>query len=130
MEPRDFLRMNNLIEQKQKKPRVSGLLLFSDYPQAYIARCGVKIIRYNTSAEIQERKDMVNNPLTEEGCLYKLIYNTVAKVQEVVEVIPCTIAVPERVRYDRRRRKIATSVSFSSGGRYESILSRLSPKDC
>lgn len=88
MEPRDFLRKNNLIEQE--KPRVSGLLLFNDYPQAYIDRCGVKIIRYNTSAEIPERKDMVNNPLTEEGCLYKLSYNTVSKVQEIVDDIPCT----------------------------------------
>jgi ATP-dependent DNA helicase RecG len=88
MEPRDFLRKNNLIDQD--KPRVSGLLLFNDYPQAYIDRCGVKIIRYNTSAEIPERKDMVNNPLTEEGCLYKLIYNTVFKVQEIVDAIPCT----------------------------------------
>lgn len=88
LEPKDFLRKNNLIEQK--KPRVSGLLLFNDYPQAYIDRCGVKIIRYNTSAEIPERKDMMGNPVTEEGCLYKLIYNTVAKVQVIVDEIPCT----------------------------------------
>lgn len=88
VEPEDFLKKNNLIEGK--KPRVSGLLLFSDYPQAFIDRCGVKIVRYNTSAEIPERKDMMRNPLTEEGCLCKLIYSTVAEVKKFVCEIPST----------------------------------------
>lgn len=88
VEPEDFLRKNNLVEEG--KPRVSGLLLFSDYPQAFIDRCGIKIVRYNTSAEIPERKDMMGNPLTEEGCLCKLIYNTVAKVEKIVAEIPST----------------------------------------
>ena len=96
MEPKDFLRKNNLLDQG--RPRVSGLLLFSDYPQAYIDRCGVKIIRYNTSAEIPERKDMVGTPLSKEGCLYKLIYDAVAKVEEVVEEIPNTTQ-GDRVNY-------------------------------
>lgn len=89
VEPEDFLRKNNLVEEG--KPRVSGLLLFSDYPQAFIDRCGIKIVRYNTSAEIPERKDMMGNPLTEEGCLCKLIYNTVAKVEKIVAEIPSTV---------------------------------------
>lgn len=89
VEPEDFLRKNNLVEEG--KPRVSGLLLFSDYPQAFIDRCGIKIVRYNTSAEIPERKDMMGNPLTEEGCICKLIYNTVAKVEEIVAEIPSTV---------------------------------------
>ncbi|GAB4213386.1 MAG: hypothetical protein OHK0012_09430 [Synechococcales cyanobacterium] len=88
IEPEDFLRKNNLVEEG--KPRVSGLLLFSDYPQAFIDRCGIKIVRYNTSAEIPERKDMMGNPLTEEGCLCKLIYNTVEKVEKFVAEIPPT----------------------------------------
>ena len=88
VEPEDFLKKNNLTEQG--KARVSGLLLFSDYPQAFIDRCGVKIVRYNTSAEIPERKDMMGQPLTEEGCLYKLIYNTVEKVEKIVDQIPFT----------------------------------------
>lgn len=89
VEPVDFLTKNNLI--KNGKPRVSGLLLFSDYPQAFVDRCGIKIVRYNTAAEIPERKDMMGDPLTEEGCLCKLIYNTVAKVEEIIAEIPSTI---------------------------------------
>lgn len=88
LEPEDFLKKNNLVEEG--KPRVSGLLLFSDYPQAFVDRCGVKIVRYNTSAEIPERKDMMGDPLTEEGSLYKLIYTTVAKVEKIVAEIPST----------------------------------------
>jgi ATP-dependent DNA helicase RecG len=88
LEPEDFLKKNNLVEEG--KPRVSGLLLFSDYPQAFIDRCGVKIVRYNTSAEIPERKDMMGNPVSEEGCLCKLIYKTVEKVEKIVEEIPLT----------------------------------------
>ena len=88
MNPEDFLRKNNLTQQD--KPRVSSLLLFSDYPQAFIDRCGVKVIRYNSSAEIPERKDMVGDPLTLEGCLYDLIYDTVRKVQAIIETMPST----------------------------------------
>lgn len=88
IEPDDFLKKNNLV--KEGKPRVSGLLLFSDYPQAFVERCGVKIVRYNTSAEIPERQDMMGNPLTEEGCLYKLIRSTEDRVEKIVSEIPLT----------------------------------------
>lgn len=92
VEPEDFLRKNNLVsvEEEEEKPRVSGLLLFCDYPQAFVERCGVKIIRYNTSSDVPERKDMVINPKTQEGCLYKLIYETVEQVSKIVDNIPST----------------------------------------
>ena len=40
------------------------------------------------------------------------------------------IAVPERVRYNEGRGKIANLTPFSSGGRYESVLARLPTKNC
>ncbi|MGD1853342.1 MAG: ATP-binding protein [Leptolyngbyaceae cyanobacterium] len=88
IEPNNFLRKNNLI--KQDSPRVSGVLLFADYPQAFVNRCGIKVIRYNTSADIPERKDMLDTPMSVEGCLYKLIYSAVSKVQHIVGTMPCT----------------------------------------
>ncbi|MEA5450209.1 ATP-binding protein [Leptolyngbya sp. CCNP1308] len=96
MDPEDFLRKNNLVEEG--KPKVSSILLFSDYPQAFIDRCGVKIIRYSTSADIPERKDMVVNPLSIEGCLYKQIYKAVDIAQEMIEKIPDTDS-GEKVQY-------------------------------
>ena len=89
VEPDNFLKKNNLVIKG--KPRVSGLLLFSDYPQAFIDRCGIKIVRYNTSSEIPERNDMIGTPLTEEGCLYKLIYSSVEKVEDIISTISSTI---------------------------------------
>lgn len=96
--PEDFLKKNNLVYER--KPRVSSVLLFSDYPQAFIDRCGVKIIRYNSSADIPERKDMVGNPVSIEGCLYKLIYKTVDKVQEIIDQMPATQS-GEKVQYPK-----------------------------
>jgi ATP-dependent DNA helicase RecG len=86
LRPEEFLRMNNLIQtEPDVKPRVSGILLFGDNPQSFVNRCGIKIVTYNTSAEAPERKDMVGIPLSQEGCMYKLIYNTVEKIEKIVK---------------------------------------------
>jgi len=88
IDPRQFLKKNNLVDRD--RPRISGVLLFADYPQAFLNRCAIKIIRYNTSADIPERKDMLGNPMSVEGCIYDLIYDAVSSVQKIVEAMPCT----------------------------------------
>jgi ATP-dependent DNA helicase RecG len=89
VEPESFLRKNNLVGSNNK-PRVSGLLLFGDYPQAYINRSEIKIIQYNTSSDIAERNDMVGKPLTIEGCIYEMIYGAVEKIEEILHTLPMT----------------------------------------
>jgi len=71
-EPEAWLRKQELI--RDDKPTVSGVLLFSDLPQAIIPkRTGIKIYRYKTSDPQGTRDTLVGDPISVEGCAYDLI---------------------------------------------------------
>jgi ATP-dependent DNA helicase RecG len=69
------------------RPTVGGVLLFSDCPQAILAkRSAVKVLRYQTKKDA-ERDYLVSDPITIEGPIYSLIYDAVEKVKEIIEGI-------------------------------------------
>ncbi|MCX7558681.1 putative DNA binding domain-containing protein [Sulfitobacter sp. F26204] len=78
--------------EKQKvllsgRPTVAGILLFSDSPQSTLPkRSAVKILRYQTKDDA-ERDYLVGTPETIEGPVYSLVFDTVARVREIIEGI-------------------------------------------
>ena len=83
-EPEPWLRKQRFIVDQS--PTVAGVLLFAEEPQALLPkRTAIKIFRYRTSDAIPTREALAFNPLTMEGCAYKLIYDSVAKTQEIVK---------------------------------------------
>lgn len=84
-EPEEWLAKQRLL--LNGRPTVAGVLLFSDNPQAILAkRSAVKILRYQTKTDA-ERDFLVFDPITVEGDLYNLIYDSVDKVKEIIEGI-------------------------------------------
>ncbi|TPG08433.1 ATP-dependent DNA helicase RecG [Rhodanobacter glycinis] len=84
-EPEDWLKKQRVI--LNERPTVAGVLLFSDLPQATLAkRSAIKILRYQTKSDA-ERDFLVFDPITVEGPLYNLIYDAVDKVKEIIEGI-------------------------------------------
>ena len=62
------------------------MLLFAEEPQALLPkRTAIKVFRYKTSEPIPTREHLVFDPLTVEGWAYRLIYDAVARTQEIVE---------------------------------------------
>lgn len=83
-EPEPWLRKQRFIVDQN--PTVAGVLLFAEEPQALLPkRTAIKIFRYKTSELVPSREHLVFDPLTVEGCAYRLIYDAVAKTQEIVE---------------------------------------------
>lgn len=79
----DFLRMELLI--RRDKPKVSGVLLFTDLPQAALPdRSCVKLARYRTSGPAA-REALVGPAETLEGPLYDLVHHTVSRTKQLVE---------------------------------------------
>lgn len=73
---------------KENHPSVSGILLFSEEPQAILPkRSAIKIYRYKTKADEGERDVLAFDPITIEGPIYTLIYSAVEKCRELVEGI-------------------------------------------
>lgn len=69
------------------RPTVAGVLLYSDLPQAVLPkRSAVKILRYQTKEE-GGRDFLAFDPLTIEGPIYTLVYDTVDKCKEMIEQI-------------------------------------------
>jgi ATP-dependent DNA helicase RecG len=70
-----------------EKPTVAGVILFADEPQAILPkRSGIKIIRYTTSKFGNgTRETLSGEPISIEGCAYKLIQSAVRKTQEIIE---------------------------------------------
>ncbi|ACI53482.1 putative transcriptional regulator [Rhizobium leguminosarum bv. trifolii WSM2304] len=84
-EPEDWLSKQRVLVDS--KPTVAGILLFSDNPQSILPkRSAIKILRYQTKKEA-ERDFLAFDPLTMEGPLYNLIYDSVDKVKEIIEGI-------------------------------------------
>ena len=66
---------------------VAGVLLYSDLPQAILPkRSAVKILRYQTKDE-GERDFLAFDPLTIEGPIYSLVYDSVDRCKKLVEEI-------------------------------------------
>ncbi|MFZ2410154.1 MAG: ATP-binding protein [Candidatus Methanoperedens sp.] len=85
-EPEPWLRKQKLI--LKDKPTAAGILLFSDEPQASLPkRCGIKIYRYKTRTDTYDRDTLAFDPITVEGCIYKLIYYAVEKTIYYIEDI-------------------------------------------
>jgi len=83
-EPEPWLRKQRFIVDDN--PTVAGALLFAEEPQALLPkRTAIKLFRYRTSDSNPTREHLAFDPLTMEGWAYKLIYDSVAKTQEVVK---------------------------------------------
>jgi ATP-dependent DNA helicase RecG len=83
-EPEDWLRKQNLLNDG--KPTAGGVLLFSDEPQAALAkRSAIKIYQYKTKDDEGSRETLAFDPITVEGCIYDQIKEAVKKTKEVVE---------------------------------------------
>jgi ATP-dependent DNA helicase RecG len=85
--PIDFTINQNLVDRKNYEPRTAGILLFSENPTPLLSkRCGIKINRYNTDAEIPEREHL-KEQFTIEGCLYEQIQKAGAKITDIMESV-------------------------------------------
>ncbi len=83
-EPEPWLRKQRLIIDQN--PTVAGVLLFAEEPQALLPkRTAIKLFRYKTTDAIPNREHLAFDPITIEGCAYRLIYDAVAKTQDIVE---------------------------------------------
>lgn len=83
-EPEPWLRKQRFIVDQN--PTVAGVLLFAEEPQALLPkRAAIKVFRYKTSDVVATREHLVFQPLTIEGWAYRLIYDAVAKTQEIVK---------------------------------------------
>ena len=84
-EPEDWLSKQRVIVDD--RATVAGVLLYSDLPQAILPkRSAVKILRYQTKEE-GERDFLAFDPLTIEGPLYSLVYDSVDRCKKIVEDI-------------------------------------------
>jgi ATP-dependent DNA helicase RecG len=82
--PVDFLKMELLV--RRGLPRVAGVLLFSDLPQAALPdRSSVKLARYRTSG-LAMREALVGAAETIEGPLYDLVHEAVGRTKSLVEL--------------------------------------------
>lgn len=85
-EPLTYLRNQQLLYQD--KAKVSAVLLFADEPAVFLPkRSSIKILRYKTKQEAISREYLDGEPITVEGCLYNIIYNSVKIVTTIVEGI-------------------------------------------
>jgi ATP-dependent DNA helicase RecG len=88
-EPEPWLRKQRLIAEDRAgvdRPTVAGVILFAEEPQAILPkRTGIKLFRYKTSDPAPAREHLVFQPITIEGWAYKLVFDAVAKTQEIVE---------------------------------------------
>ncbi|MCR9096079.1 MAG: putative DNA binding domain-containing protein [bacterium] len=85
-EPLPWLEKQLLL--RDGKPTVSGVLVFSEEPQAILPkRCGIKIYRYETSEEEGTRDTLKFQPLSIDGSAVEQIYAAVDKTVEIVEQI-------------------------------------------
>lgn len=96
-EPRKWLAKQRLLQGD--KLTVAGELLFSDEPQICLPkRSSIKIFRYKTTG-IADRDTLFEDPITIEGCVYKLIYSAVSKTKEIIESIRKLGAGFENIKY-------------------------------
>ena len=85
-EPDDWMSKQYLTSEKC--PTVAGILLFADEPQAALPkRSAIKIYRYGTSKAEGKREQLIDDPITIEGCLYDQIMSAVRQTKSLIEGI-------------------------------------------
>ena len=98
-EPESWLHKQQLLING--KPTVAGLVLFAEEPQAVLPkRTGIKLYRYQTTAEEGTRETLLTDPISIEGDAYAQIREAVAKTAEIIESV--RVNTPdglEQVRY-------------------------------
>lgn len=83
-EPAAWLAKQQLL--RDHRPTVAGVILFSEEPQALIAkRCGIKVYRYTTKDLEGTRDTLAFDPITIEGHAYAQIHEAVARTTAIVE---------------------------------------------
>ena len=83
-EPAAWFRKQLLVIEN--RPTVAAIVLFAELPQAVLPkRCGIKILRYNTTEASGSRETLDFDPRTIEGCLYDQIFEAVRETVKVVE---------------------------------------------
>ena len=82
--PITFLRKQALM--RSNKPVVAGVLLFAEEPQALLPKSGVKLFRYKTSGQ-PTRDTLVGEPLSIEGPIYDIIFDSVKKTVALIQGI-------------------------------------------
>lgn len=86
-DPLDLCLNKGLLDKRSFKPKVAGLLLFSETPTGVVPRkCSVRIARYETKEDDPDR-DHLAFVESVEGPLYELIHRTVDRVTEVMSGI-------------------------------------------
>ncbi|WP_426805135.1 ATP-binding protein [Stenotrophomonas sp. SrG] len=86
-DPLDLSLNKGLVDKKTFKPKVAGLLLFSENPTGVVPRkCSVRIARYATKEDDPDREHLAFVESIE-GPLYTLIHLTVARVTEIMSGI-------------------------------------------
>ena len=84
-EPEEWLGKQRVVVDG--RATVAGVLLYSDLPQAVLPkRSSVKILRYQTKGE-GERDFLAFAPMTIEGPIYSLVYDSVDQCKTIVEDI-------------------------------------------
>ena len=84
-EPDDWLKKQRVVQDG--RATVAEVLLYADLPQAILPkRSSVKILRYQTK-EKGERDYLAFDPLTVEGPIYSLVYDSVEQCKKIVEDI-------------------------------------------
>jgi ATP-dependent DNA helicase RecG len=69
-------------------PTVGAIVLYADEPQAAIPkRCGIKVYRYQTSADVGTRETLAFDPISIEGHAYIQIIEAVKKTTEIIEAV-------------------------------------------
>ena len=82
--PTIFVQKQSL--SRNKKPIVSGVLLFAEEPQAMLPKSGVKLFRYKTTGQ-PTRETLVGEPQSIEGTTYDIIFDAVKRTRAMVEGI-------------------------------------------
>jgi ATP-dependent DNA helicase RecG len=86
-DPLDYVVNQHLVEPKDWRPLVAGVLLFSDNPTAVLPRkCGVRISRYETREDDPERDHLKESHYVE-GPAYRLIHESVDNITSILSGI-------------------------------------------
>ncbi|MGN6187142.1 MAG: ATP-binding protein [Thermoanaerobaculia bacterium] len=89
-EPETWLRKQQMIQSE--KPTVAGIVLFAEEPQALLPkRSGIKIYRYQTTADEGTRDSLAFDPLSIEGHAYRQIEEAVRRTAEIIESVRVNI---------------------------------------
>lgn len=86
-----FLRSQRIVAPSHNgafEATACAVLLLDDSPQAALpTRCGIKILKLETTETKYDRKFLVDDPISIEGCAEQLINDSVGKILEMMSLI-------------------------------------------